>query len=102
MEEKQYEMWFENCRFPDIVRWINTGKLKLEDVIATYHNIHENVPTVYDKFFTQPGYGKHELYVNHSKADYQEFSAKYMYLPFPRDSRTANHFKNVLGWASAE
>lgn len=99
MEEKQYEMWFENCRFPDIVRWINTGKLNLDDVIATYHKIHENIPTVYDKFYTQ-GTGKHELYVGYSKADYQEFDAKHMYLPFPRDARTANHFKNVLGWES--
>ena len=99
MEEKQYEMWFENCRFPDIVRWINTGKLNLNDVIATYHNIHENIPTVYDKFYTQ-GSPKHELYVGYSKADYQEFDAKHMYLPFPRDARTANHFQNVLGWAS--
>ena len=32
MEEKQYEMWFENCRFPDLVHWSNQGKVNIADI----------------------------------------------------------------------
>jgi len=38
------------------------------------------------------------LFTDYSVADHNDFSDKYMYLPFPLDCRLANHFKNVLGW----
>ena len=100
MEEKQYEMWFENCRFPDLVRWAKQGKVNLDQIFnKNYGGIHKHVPTVYDEFFTK-GAAKHKLYTDYSSADYNYFSDKYMYLPFPLDCRLANHFKNVLGWES--
>ena len=102
MEEKQYEMWFENCRFPDLVRWSNQGKVNL-DQIFNKSGIHQNVPTVYDEFFNEgkPGYQKeHKLYTSHSAVDFNDFSDKYKYLPFPLQSRLANHVQNVLGWES--
>ena len=34
MEEKQYEMWFESCRFLDLVRWSKQGKVDLNKVFA--------------------------------------------------------------------
>ena len=100
MEEKQYEMWFENCRFPDLVRWAKQGKVNLDQIFnKNYGGIHKHVPTVYDEFFTK-GAAKHKLYTDYSAADHNDFTDKYMYLPFPLDCRLANHFKNVLGWES--
>ena len=100
MEEKQYEMWFENCRFPDLVRWAQQGKVNLDQIFnKNYGGIHKHVPTVYDEFFTKNA-GKHKLYTEYSEAVHNDFTDKYMYLPFPLDCRLANHFKNVLGWES--
>ena len=100
MEEKQYEMWFENCRFPDLVRWGKQGKVNLDQIFnKNYGGIHKHVPIVYDEFFTK-GAAKHKLYTEYVVADHNDFSEKYMYLPFPLDRRLANHFKNVLGWES--
>ena len=64
-----------------------------------YGGIHKHVPIVYDEFFTK-GAPKHKLYTEYVVADHNDFSDKYMYLPFPLDRRLANHFKNVLGWES--
>ena len=100
MEEKQYEMWFENCRFPDLVRWGKQGKVNLDQIFnKNYGGIHKHVPIVYDEFFTK-GAAKHKLYTEYVVADHNDFSDKYMSLPFPLDRRLANHFKNVLGWES--
>ena len=104
MEEKQYEMWFENCRFPDLVRWGNQGKVNLDEIFNTrYGGIHKHVPTVFDEFFVEgkPGYQKeHKLYTEYSQVKFNDFSDKYKYLPFPLDCRLANKLKNVLGWES--
>ena len=104
MEEKQYEMWFENCRFPDLVRWGKQGKVNLNEVFNTrYGGIHKHVPTVFDEYSIEgkPGYKKeHKLFTTYSVVDYNDFSDKYMYLPFPLKPRLANKFKNVLGWES--
>ena len=100
MEEKQYEMWFENCRFPDLVRWSNQGKVNLDEIFnKRYGGIHKHVPTVFDEFFTK-GAAKHKLYTEYSAADHNDFSDKYKYLPFPIDIRLVNKLKNVLGWES--
>ena len=104
MEEKQYEMWFENCRFPDLVRWANQGKVNLDQIFnKNYGGIHKHVPTVFDEFFVEgkPGYGKeHKLYTTYSQVKFNDFSDKYKYLPLPLDCRLANKMKNVLGWES--
>ncbi len=103
MDEKQYELWFENCRFHDLVRWSKThpDKINLDDIFnKRYGGIHERIPTVRDKFFmgetekdasgkdkvdpttgkpiiipTYPDYyGKqHELEVSYSVAHYNKF-----------------------------
>ena len=100
MEEKQYEMWWEGCRFPDLVRWDNAGKIHMADY---YKGIHQKVPTVFDEFFVEgkPGYQKeHKLYETYSSVNYNEFEAKYKYFPFPRDRKANNKFLDVLGWES--
>lgn len=105
MEEKQYELWFENCRFPDLVRWSKAGKVDLNAVYNT-SGLHKNVPTVHDEYSEDgmPGYGKeHKLYVTYegcpSGAEFKV--GKHEYLPFPRDVMTTNtNLHNVLGWAT--
>ena len=98
MEEKQYEMWFENCRFHDLVRWSKQGKVNL-DQIFNQSGIHTKVPTVYDAFFTK-GESEHRLYT-----EYQSLTAgfkvgKHEYFPFPYDFMVVNpNLKNVGGWA---
>ena len=105
MDEKQYELWFESCRFHDLVRWAAQGKVDLNEVFNTrYGGIHENVPTVYDEFFMEgtAGYQKeHKLYETHSKAHYNKFEVgKNEYFPFPLDVKNGNpNLQDVLGWS---
>ncbi|MCQ2182019.1 MAG: RagB/SusD family nutrient uptake outer membrane protein [Bacteroidales bacterium] len=99
MEEKQYELWFEGARFHDLVRWAAQGKVDL-DKVFNQSKIHENIPTVYDKFFTEKA-AKHELYVTYTPAHYNNFEkGKHEYFPFPRDIKVGNpNLQDVLGWA---
>jgi hypothetical protein len=99
MEEKQYEMWFENTRFHDLVRWAKKGYVSLNDIFNT-SGIHERVPVIYDAFFTD-GEPEHRLYVKYTTVNDQPFEVgKHEYFPFPRDIKIANpEMKDVLGWA---
>lgn len=89
---------------PDLVRWGNQGKVNLDQIFnKNYGGIHKHVPTVFDEYSIEgkPGYGKeHKLFATYSEVDFNDFSDKYKYLPFPLQSRLANHLKNVLGWES--
>lgn len=102
MEEKQYEMWFENCRFLDLVRWAKQGKVDLNKVFNE-SKIHETVTIVYDEFTTEgkPGYQKeHKLFTEPTTVKFNKFEDKHMYFPFPRDVKTANpNLHDVGGWA---
>lgn len=101
MDEKQYELWFENCRFHDLVRWAAQGKVDLNEVFNTrYGGIHEKIPTVYDEFFTKDA-PEHKLYTTYSVAHYNKFTVgKNEYLPFPYDVKNGNpNLQDVLGWA---
>lgn len=103
MDEKQFELWFEGCRFHDLVRWSAQGKVNLDEIFNK-SGIHENVPIVKDKFFPVndgvPSNPEHELTVSYVKAIYNPFEVgKHEYLPFPRDVKTVNpNIQDVLGW----
>ena len=106
MEEKQYEMWFESCRFPDLVRWSKLGKVDLNAIYNT-SGIHKNVPTVHDSFVdADPATGNktatHKFFVTHDpvpgNSDF--VVGKMEYLPFPRDAKVTNpNLHDVGGWA---
>ncbi|MCQ2129760.1 MAG: RagB/SusD family nutrient uptake outer membrane protein [Bacteroidales bacterium] len=105
MEEKQYEMWFESCRFLDLVRWSKQGKVDLNKIFNA-SGIHKTATTVKDEFFTEgkPGYQKeHKLFTVPCNLIYQDFVVgKHEYFPFPLDVKNANpNLHDVLGWASA-
>ncbi len=109
MEEKQYEMWFESCRFHDLVRWSKQGKVDLNTIFNKSELFRDGkymVPSLYDEYFIEgtAGYGKeHKLFTKYSEASYENFVVgKHEYLPFPLDFKVANpNLKDVLGWASA-
>ncbi len=108
MEEKQYEMWFESCRFLDLVRWSKQGKVDL-DKIFNQSPLHKfagknTVPVVFDEFFTEgkPGYKKyHKLFTEPTEIFCNDFVVgKSEYFPFPLDVKNANpNLHDVLGWA---
>lgn len=107
MEEKQYEMWFENCRFLDLVRWANAGKVDLNKVFNE-SKIHETVTAVYDEYEAELDEdGKlitckkpHKLYTKPVEVKFNKFEEKNKYFPFPRDFKTVNpNLKDVGGWA---
>ena len=101
MEEKQYEMWFENCRFHDLVRWSKKGYVNLDEVFNK-SGIHSKVPTVYDAFFTK-GEAEHRLYTEYSSLDAGFVVGKHEYFPFPHDFMVVNpNLKNVGGWEGVE
>ena len=100
-EEKQYEMWFENCRFHDLVRWSKQGKVNL-DKVFNQSGIHTKVPTVFDAFFTK-GEAEHRLYTEYSSLDAGFVVGKHEYFPFPHDYLVVNsNLKNVSGWEGVE
>ena len=103
MEEKQYEMWFESCRFLDLIRWSKQGKVDL-DAVFNKSGIHQRVPTVYDAMFTK-GEAEHRLYTSYApvpvKCDF--IVGKHEYYPFPSKFTAANpELHQINGWASAE
>ncbi len=104
MEEKQYELWFEGCRFHDLVRWSAKGWVDLNKVFNE-SGIHKRIPTVKDKFFPvvegKPSNPDHELVVTYSEAIFNDFEVgTHEYFPFPRDIKTGNpYLKDVLGWS---
>ena len=100
-EEKQYEMWFENCRFHDLVRWSKQGKVNLDQVFNK-SGIHTKVPTVFDAFFTK-GEAEHRLYTEYTSLDAGFVVGKHEYFPFPHDYLVVNsNLKNVSGWEGVE
>ena len=105
-DEKQYELWFETCRFHDIVRW---GIAKeCQDAVV------DQVPQLYDDFFIQgtPYYGKehhlraeltHPLSVDQNlpASSYGFVKGKHEYFPFPKDVIDLNKELHQLnGWAN--
>ena len=110
MEEKQYEMWFESCRFHDLVHWASRGYVDLNKVFNS-SRIHEHVPTVSDAYFLldesgAPAYPKyyqkeHHLVTTYSSAVFNAFTiGRNEYFPFPRDVKAANpYLEDVLGWS---
>ena len=113
MEEKQYEMWFENCRFHDIVRWSNLGKLDIE---ATFANALADAPVLYDALFWEEDVidGKKEAEDNKPEAEHRFFvrysprpaafkfeKGKHEYFPFPLDVTNLNpNLKSYGAWAN--
>ncbi len=111
MDEKQYELWFEDCRFHDIVRWSKQRPeyVDLDEIFNPSDqtkNIHAHVPTIHDEYFIsgRTNYQKeHSLYVTYSSVDYNDFEVgKNEYFPFPLDVKTANpNIYDSFGWASS-
>ena len=97
MDEKQYELWFEGCRFHDLVRWAAQGKVNLDQVFNV-SGFHDRIPVTTDDFFT--GASEHKLTVKYVQAHYEKFqTGKHEYFPFPRDVKVANpNIQDVLGW----
>lgn len=111
MEEKQYEMWFENCRFHDLVRWSKQRPAEVDlNAIFNDSQINQHIPTVFDAYFTPaPGYeqyeGKeHKLYTTYTSKPEAKFQVgKHEYFPFPHDYMVVNpNLVNFNGWAGAE
>lgn len=61
--EKLFEMWFEGCRFQDVLRWNDTaGKARLA-------NAGHAVPHVFDKLFRAPKAGENPTWQHGSEAN---------------------------------
>ena len=109
MEEKQYEMWFESCRFHDLVRWSQQGKVDLNKIFNQSELFQDGkyvVPCLYDEYFTEGASGyktEHKFFTKYTECDYSDFVVgKNEYLPFPYDFKVVNpNLQDVLGWASA-
>ena len=98
-DEKQYEMWFEGCRYFDIVRW---GIAK-----QCYDKVLDNIPLQWDEYWTSGGTKPHKLYykIHHPFADAGiklEFVAgKHEYFPLPQTVLEVNpEMHQVRGWAN--
>ena len=98
MNEKQYELWFEDCRWFDMVRW---GIAK-----QCFDKVLDNIPLQFDEYFTSGGTKPHKLYytMHHPFAKVNiklEFiEGKNEYWPLPQSEINMNsNLKQVRGWA---
>jgi hypothetical protein len=98
-DEKQYELWFEGCRWFDIVRW---GIAK-----QCYDKVLDNIPLQWDEYFQSGGTKPHKLVykIHHPFADAGiklEFVAgKHEYWPLPQTVIEINdQMHQVRGWAN--
>jgi hypothetical protein len=98
-DEKEYELWFEGCRWFDIVRW---GIAK-----QCYDKVLDNIPLQWDEYWTSGGTKPHKLYykVHHPFAEagiHLEFVAgKHEYWPIPQSTIEVNdQMHQVRGWAN--
>ena len=98
-DEKQYEMWFEGCRYFDIVRW---GIAK-----QCYDKVLDNIPLQWDEYWTSGGTKPHKLVykIHHPFADAGiklTFEAgKNEYFPLPQTVLEVNkEMHQVRGWAN--
>ena len=97
MDEKQYELWFEGCRWLDIVRW---GIAK-----QCYDKVLDNIPVQTDEYFTSGGTKPHKLTykITHPFADagitLQFVEGKNEYWPLPQSEIEYNsNLHQVWGW----
>ncbi len=98
-DEKQYEMWFEGCRYFDIVRW---GIAK-----QCYDKVLDNIPLQWDEYWTSNGTKPHKLYykIHHPFADagipLKFVEGKNEYFPLPQTVLEVNkEMHQVRGWAN--
>ena len=99
-DEKQYELWFEGCRWFDIVRW---GIAK-----QCYDKVLDNIPYQTDEFWTSPENARkpHKLVytVHHPFAEagitLKFVEGKNEYWPLPQNIIEINdQIHQVRGWA---
>ena len=98
-DEKQYELWFEGCRWFDIVRW---GIAK-----QCWDKVLDNVPYQFDEYFTSGGKKPHKL-VYEVRHPYKEANitlsfteGKNEYWPIPQTVIEVNdQMHQVRGWAN--
>lgn len=97
-DEKQYELWFEGCRWFDIVRW---GIAK-----QCWDKVLDNVPYQFDEYWTSGGTKPHKLYYE-VRHPYKEAGitltfteGKNEYWPIPQTVIEVNdQMHQVRGWA---
>ena len=98
MDEKEYELWFEGCRWNDVVRW---GIAK-----ECYDKVLDNIPYQWDEYFQSNGTKPHKLVyeVKHplkeAGINVQFVKGKHEYWPIPQsvlDVNTSMH-QVVEGW----
>ena len=98
-DEKQYELWFEGCRWFDIVRW---GIAK-----ECYDKVLDNIPYQWDEYWTSGGQKPHKLVyeIKHPFAEagikLEFVKGKHEYWPIPQSVLEVNdQMHQVRGWAN--
>ena len=98
-DEKEYELWFEGCRWFDIVRW---GIAK-----QCYDKVLDNIPLQWDEYFQSGGTKPHKLVyqIHHPFKDagitLKFVEGKNEYWPIPQTVIEINdQMHQVRGWAN--
>lgn len=95
-EEKQYELWFESCRFHDVVRWGIADQVCGKDL--------DRYPEAFDAM-SKKGEKEHRWYYVETKPydgiPHQFIKGKHEYFPFPADVCLINpQLHQLNGWAT--
>ncbi|MBE6283345.1 MAG: RagB/SusD family nutrient uptake outer membrane protein [Mediterranea massiliensis] len=101
-DEKQYELWFEGCRWHDIVRW---GIAK-----ECYDKVLDNIPYQFDEYWTSGGTKPHKLVyeVRHPWKDIKKINIEFIknkheYWPIPQSILDVNDQMQQVwgGWVTS-
>ena len=68
MKEKSFEMWFESCRYQDLLRWLKTdgNSQYIKDCFEHLKNQGKHIPHLLDKVFRAPEAGDEDVVWQHS------------------------------------
>ena len=81
MKEKSFELWFEGCRYQDLLRWLKTdgGSQYIKDSFDHLKNQGKHIPHLVDKIFREPKSSDEDIVWMHSNNGSDPMDRFYLY-----------------------
>ena len=95
MKEKSFELWFESCRYQDLLRWLKTdgNSQYIKDCFEHLKNQGKHIPHLYDRIFREPKASDEDVVWMHSKDGSDKMDR--FYLGHTHEAQDAGY---TVGW----